>query len=133
MDKLCFSLCALDGRDSKRDGSGRDLLSLPEDLDLGSSRVSVNSSYHSGKSCNRSVDAFVVTSSSGVKTFVLAAESSAEFVRCVTGSTHNDDRQEVIALARDLVFDLSNHMDTHFLSRGPEETVPLECFQEVGP
>ena len=36
----------------------------------------------SGKSCNRCLDAFVVSGSSSVDSLVFSAESSAELVRC---------------------------------------------------
>ena len=61
MNKLCFPFGAFDGRGSGRGGSGGTLLSLPQDIDPGSTGVPVNSCDHADKYCNRSLDAFVVS------------------------------------------------------------------------
>ena len=56
-------------------------MSLPEDVDLGSTKFSVNSLNHLSKSCNRLLDAKVVSCSSGVNSLMLSADSSGELGR----------------------------------------------------
>ena len=60
VNRLCFPYSLSEGRGSGRGDYGGSLLSLAEEVHLGSTKPSVNSSNHSGKSCNRLLDARVV-------------------------------------------------------------------------
>ena len=66
VNKLCFPFDPLAGRGCGLGGSVGSLMLLPEDVDLVCTILSVNSSNHSGKSCNRFLDARVVSCSSRV-------------------------------------------------------------------
>ena len=53
VNKLCSPFDMLEGRGSRRGGHGKNVPPLPEAVDLVSTKCSVNSTNHSGKSCNR--------------------------------------------------------------------------------
>ena len=75
---------------------------VPEDLCyLGSARSHVNSHTNSGTSCNRLLDAHVVSCSSGVNSLVFSAESAAELVRCASlDEPRTTIKHEDVAFAR---------------------------------
>ena len=88
VNKLCFFFSAFDGRVSGRGGfGGSSLLSLPEDVDLGSTKYSVYFLNHSGTFCARFHDARVVSRSSGVNSLVVSADFSAELEGCASLDT----------------------------------------------
>ena len=75
VNRLCFPSDLLEGRRSGRGGSGGSVVSHPEDVDLVSTNLFVNSSSHPGKSCNRFLNACVVSRSHGAYSLVLSAGS----------------------------------------------------------
>ena len=87
MNKWCFTCSASDGRVSGQGGFGGSLLSLPEDVDLGPTKCSVNFLNHSGRSCTRLHDARVVSRSSGVDSLVVSADFSSELEGCASLDT----------------------------------------------
>ena len=66
------------------------VLSLPVDVDLVSTKLSVNCLYHSGKFCDRFLDAGFA---SGSNIWVFAAESDAEPERCWYHLIDQEQRQ----------------------------------------
>ena len=83
MNKVCFSLSAFDGTSSGRGGSEGSLLSLPEDVDLGSTKFQVIIATILASPAI-DLDVFVVSRSFGVNSLVVSAGSSAELVRCAS-------------------------------------------------
>ena len=91
---------------------------------FGSTKSSVNSSYHYGKSCNRPLDARVVSCSSGVNSLMLSADSNAERARCIFL-----DVQFCSSLQDSASFLPATRRNTHFLCRVFPVIAPLVCLR----
>ena len=93
---------------------------------FGPTKFSLNFSNNSGNPCNRSLDAFVVSCSSGVNFLVCSADSSAELVRCASLERPNKYN---LSILEDGVWTRSTRMITHFLRRVSRVKAPLVCLR----